>query len=106
MAEDDEDKEFHEGNPWNEGPDPEELLPSEEGTKEVDMSKARQKRNKAEQILHKWRMSIRTSRKVMEWANAELERLGKAGTTKVSDSSGRFPTYAESSGEGCARQRA
>ena len=32
MAEDDENEEFHEGNPWNEGPDPEALLPSEEGT--------------------------------------------------------------------------
>ena len=86
MAEDDQNKEFHEGNQWNEGPDPEALLPSEEGTEEVDMSKARQKRNKAEQILHKWRMAICTSRKVMGWANAELERLGKAWPTKVSDS--------------------
>ena len=86
MAEDEENEEFQGGNPWNEGTDPEALLPSEEGTKEVDMSRARQKRNKAEQSLHKWRMAMRTSRKVMGWANAELERLGKAEPTKVSDS--------------------
>ena len=59
---------------------------SEEDTKSVDMIKFRQRRNKAAQTLHKWRMAIHTSRKVMGWANAELERLGRAVPSKVSDS--------------------